>query len=202
MWLAGKRTSRQAAPEAPATEQQAHDWCKCGDDRTPAAYHGTAGCWLNMEPAATTASASECKACNGSGEYEHKGSDTRCRVCGGTGRAPAPSQEAQAAHAGADTDAARDVLAERRRQVEAEGWRPDQDDDYEDGQLSMAAACYATQGNTPNYGPPPDWPWNKEWWKPTDDRRNLVKAAALILADIERIDRAAIATSEQKGPQA
>jgi len=91
----------------------------------------------------------------------------------------------------APSQAALDVLAERRRQVEEEGWHPDQDDDYEDGQLSMAAACYAMQGNTPNYGPPPDWPWDRDWWKPTDDRRNLVKAGALIIADIERIDRAA-----------
>jgi len=89
--------------------------------------------------------------------------------------------------------AALDVLAERQRQVEVEGWHPDQDDDYEDGQLSMAAACYAMQGDTPNYGPPADWPWDREWWKPADDRRNLVKAGALILADIERIDRAALA---------
>jgi hypothetical protein len=107
--------------------------------------------------------------------------------------------DAAPAQAGdAQTQAARDVLAERRRQVEAEGWHPDQDDDYEDGQLSVAAACYAMQGSSPNYGPPPDWPWDKEWWKPTDDRRNLVKAGALILADIERIDRAAMSASQGK----
>jgi hypothetical protein len=100
---------------------------------------------------------------------------------------------------GATTLAAKDVLAERRRQVEQEGWHPDQDDDYEDGQLSMAAACYAMQGNALNYGPPEDWPWDKEWWKPTDDRRNLVKAAALILADIERIDRATAAPCQNGG---
>lgn len=103
-----------------------------------------------------------------------------------------------AASAGDATQAARDVLAERRRQVEAEGWTPEQDDDYADGQLSMAAACYAVQGDTPNYGAPDDWPWNKEWWKPTTDRRNLVKAAALIIADIERIDRAAMAATKEK----
>jgi Lar family restriction alleviation protein len=91
----------------------------------------------------------------------------------------------------APTQAALDVLAERRRQVEAEGWTPERDDDYADGQLSMAAACYAQQGDSPNYGPPEDWPWNREWWKPSNDRRNLVKAGALILADIERLDRAA-----------
>jgi hypothetical protein len=30
-----------------------------------------------------------------------------------------------------------------------------------------------------------------EWWKPTNRRRDLVKAGALILAEIERLDRAA-----------
>lgn len=98
------------------------------------------------------------------------------------------------------TAAARDVLAERQRQVDQEGWHPDQDDDYDDGQLSMAAACYAMQGNSPNYGPPKDWPWDREWWKPTDDRRNLVKACALILADIERLDRAAQIDGGQEDP--
>jgi hypothetical protein len=48
----------------------------------------------DVTPAATTASASECETCNGSGYYEHKGNDTACRVCGGTGRAQAPSREA------------------------------------------------------------------------------------------------------------
>lgn len=97
--------------------------------------------------------------------------------------------------------AARDVLAERRRQVEAEGWTAEQDDDYEDGELSMAAAMYAMQGDCPNLGAPADWPWSEHWWKPSTDRRNLVKAAALILADIERIDRAALArtTNNKEG---
>ncbi|MFN3321313.1 MAG: hypothetical protein ACK43M_21435, partial [Allorhizobium sp.] len=35
------------------------------------------------------------------------------------------------------------------------------------------------------------WPWGIEWWKPTDRRRDLVKAGALIIAEIERLDRAA-----------
>jgi len=35
------------------------------------------------------------------------------------------------------------------------------------------------------------WPWAEKWWKPKNERRDLVKAAALILAEIERLDRAA-----------
>lgn len=38
---------------------------------------------------------------------------------------------------------------------------------------------------------PQYWPFNQEWWKPTTARHNLVKAGALIAAEIERIDRAA-----------
>jgi len=34
------------------------------------------------------------------------------------------------------------------------------------------------------------WPWGKEWWKPSDRRRDLVKAGALIAAEIDRLDRA------------
>ncbi|AOJ69368.1 MULTISPECIES: hypothetical protein [Burkholderia] len=92
-----------------------------------------------------------------------------------------------------ETDAARDVLAERRRQVEAEGWTPKHDDAHSTGDMALAAACYAVADNE-NYPPtePPDlWPWDLDWWKPTDERRNLVKAGALILAEIERLDRAA-----------
>ncbi|PXB75626.1 hypothetical protein CW299_41965, partial [Pseudomonas aeruginosa] len=36
-----------------------------------------------------------------------------------------------------------DVQAERRRQVEAEGWTPKHDDEHADGQMAQAAGCYA-----------------------------------------------------------
>lgn len=87
------------------------------------------------------------------------------------------------------TAGARDVLAERLRQVEVEGWTPARDDEYVDGQLASAAVAYA-QAYTP-YLVPSSWPWAVEWFKPADDRRNLVKAGALIVAEIERLDRAA-----------
>jgi hypothetical protein len=35
------------------------------------------------------------------------------------------------------------------------------------------------------------WPWSVQWWKPKDRRRDLVRAGALIVAEIERLDRAA-----------
>jgi hypothetical protein len=91
------------------------------------------------------------------------------------------------------TKAAADVLAERHRQVSVEGWTPQHDDEHGAGTLAQAGACYAMWAvdvdKLPNWVPPA-WPWDDEWWKPTDTRRALVKAGALILAEIERLDRA------------
>ncbi|TDR90345.1 hypothetical protein [Enterovirga rhinocerotis] len=92
---------------------------------------------------------------------------------------------------------ASDVLAERRRQIEVEGWTPEHDDKHDKGELSDAAACYAL-GTEKVWGAPL-WPWHWSWWKPADRRRNLVKAAALIFADGERLDRAAPAPTAKEG---
>ncbi|WP_404991205.1 hypothetical protein [Cupriavidus pauculus] len=94
------------------------------------------------------------------------------------------------------TSAARDVLAERQRQISAEGWTPEHDDEHIPGTLSQAAGCYIEwngyeQSVVPEGAIPINWPWAVDWWKPKDERRNLVRAGALILAEIERIDRAA-----------
>lgn len=95
------------------------------------------------------------------------------------------------------TDAARDVLAERQRQISAEGWTPEHDDNNTAEQLALAAVCYALpQGDYTIPEPPEFWPWDVAWWKPGDRRRELVKAGALILAEIERLDRAAIAARQ------
>jgi hypothetical protein len=104
-------------------------------------------------------------------------------------------------------DAARDVLAERERQKTVEGWTPEHDDEHDSGDLAGAASAYALYANDElhpqsqgdgNYSvqAPMMWPFESAWWKPTNPRRALVKAGALILAEIERIDRAAIATKE------
>ncbi len=92
-----------------------------------------------------------------------------------------------------------DVQAERRRQVEAEGWTPEHDDEHDTGALASAAGCYAMFSLAYPAGDPSRfWPWDKSWWKPSPDgRRNMVKAGALILAEIERLDRVA---ASQGGP--
>ncbi|MBB5663211.1 hypothetical protein GGE68_001387 [Rhizobium leguminosarum] len=91
--------------------------------------------------------------------------------------------------------ASSDVLAERRRQIEAEGWSATHDDQYRQNELVRAAMCYLL-------GNPGSWPWAYDWWKPGDPRRNLIKAAALIIAEIERLDRSALSaplTEKEKG---
>ncbi|MBZ7262444.1 hypothetical protein FMK81_13095 [Klebsiella oxytoca] len=88
------------------------------------------------------------------------------------------------------TTAATDVLAERQRQITAEGWTPEHDDEYQHCEMAVAAACYIMADDDPRADVPELWPWPSEWWKPTDVRRDLVKAGALILAEIERLDRA------------
>lgn len=93
-------------------------------------------------------------------------------------------------------DAGHDVLAERQRQMSVEGWTPAHDDKYQGNELRLAAFCYLRAECFTSGVLPAAWPWATGWWKPTDDRRNLIKACALILAEIERLDRAAIATTK------
>ena len=89
--------------------------------------------------------------------------------------------------AGKSQKIALELLTERFRQISDEGWSLDHDDEHNCGEMADAAACYAL-------GKPWEivkqlWPWAQSWWKPTDKRRNLVKAGALIIAEIERLER-------------
>ncbi len=108
-----------------------------------------------------------------------------------------------------------DIAAERRRQIEAEGWSQDHDDAHRDGEMARAAGIYAViagsdrtdyrnatggyrltdilQAIMDHY-----WPWDRSWFKPTNPRRDLVKAGALIVAEIERLDRAARALTSDR----
>lgn len=84
------------------------------------------------------------------------------------------------------------IEAERQRQISQEGWTAEHDDKHNHGELIAAAMCYLDAGelvydlgNTP-----PPWPFEPESWKPSDDPiRNLIKAGALIAAEIERLQR-------------
>lgn len=100
------------------------------------------------------------------------------------------------------SDAVKSVIAERQRQQSVEGWTTARDDEYEHGELADAAGCYALSSELFDCvgEPPRQWPWPDEWWKPSMRRRDLVKAGALILAEIERLDRHEL-SSIQKGAQ-
>lgn len=87
-----------------------------------------------------------------------------------------------------------DVQAERRRQITTEGWTPEHDDLYCAAELPRAAAAYILNGA--NDEAPAIWPFSAKWWKPRDARSNYMRAGALILAEIERLDRAAAAGKE------
>jgi hypothetical protein len=89
------------------------------------------------------------------------------------------------------TSSALDLIsAERRRQIAEEGWPAAHDDQHVLGQLRLAAVCYLGERDAASRMPD-SWPWQLRYWKPSDDQvRNLVKAGALIVAEIERLQRA------------
>lgn len=110
-----------------------------------------------------------------------------------------------------------EVARERNRQIADEDWTPDHDDCHHAGILANAGACYAASAQTALNpfgvfsdgekrdddetvrGPSGDeilavWPFHVSWFKPSTPRRDLIKAAALIVAEIERIDRDANAS--------
>lgn len=93
------------------------------------------------------------------------------------------------------SDAIADVVRERARQISVEGWTPEHDDAHAEGELAQAAACYAHEAALADRtdprrdGAPLSWPWSRDWWKPKDRRHDLVRAGALIIAEIERLDR-------------
>lgn len=96
-----------------------------------------------------------------------------------------------------------------------EGWTPIHDDAHDLGEMARAAAVYAipederdlraeyVEVETARGLADPDaprqvmvpvpalWPWDAKWWKPTPDNRvrELVKAGALIAAEIDRLQR-------------
>jgi hypothetical protein len=95
------------------------------------------------------------------------------------------------------------------RQIHVEGWTEAHDDEHTGGEMALAAACYAmdaacpadwadpAEGETPAF-----WPWPECWWKPTafqgDRIKQLVKAGALIAAEIDRIKRARAREAQER----
>jgi hypothetical protein len=92
-----------------------------------------------------------------------------------------------------------DMIAERKRQIDKEGWTEEHDDQHNHSEMAYAAASYALSAadyyldgsKTRWFSIPKVWPWPDGAWKPKNARRDLVRAGALIIAEIERLDRAA-----------
>lgn len=91
------------------------------------------------------------------------------------------------------------IHAERIRQMVDEGFTAEHDDKFTIGELLDAAEGYLTAAQLAEDGllhtdgiPPYRWPWDESWWKPSENPiDNLVKAGALIAAEIDRLLRAA-----------
>jgi hypothetical protein len=92
------------------------------------------------------------------------------------------------------------IAEERDRQVHVKGYDNEHDDKQGKGQLAIAAACYAVNGTTAGClhiahvgcgGQEDAFPWDKKFDKRGKQTRirELVKAGALIAAEIDRLQR-------------
>ena len=107
------------------------------------------------------------------------------------------------------------ITIERERQINEEGWTPEHDDEHENGEMGLMASLYATpillychdkrKDGVWFHDPYISLVWDEEWDErkrsvlgniiqnknfPTKQRiRNLVKAGALIAAEIDRLQR-------------
>jgi hypothetical protein len=120
-----------------------------------------------------------------------------------------------------DKDGAGRIAVERRRQIDVEGYGDAHDDKHDDGSLAMAAACYAASAGkhviyrhvigalSQTFVDP--WPWDRSCDKrpftvmdtlkkmtETERLDLLVKAGALIAAEIDRLLRKRSKKSERE----
>ena len=91
-------------------------------------------------------------------------------------------------------DGAQLIVEERRRQLAIEGWTSEHDDSHTHGEMVAAAIRYAAHDLTTRVKlrtiTARNWPWVTHWFKPSVvTERNLVKAGALIAAEIDRLKR-------------
>lgn len=90
------------------------------------------------------------------------------------------------------------IADERARQISEEQWSEVHDDSHAAGDLRDAAEAYLRElryridhrDGVVGRIPAAPWPWDDQYWKPTHDAvRQLVKAGALIAAEIDRLNR-------------
>lgn len=82
------------------------------------------------------------------------------------------------------------VIAERRRQIEVEGWDAGHDAGHNEGDLARAGAAYLLSFAGLGYLASQVWPFEERWFKPDTirPRRDLVRGLSLGLADLEKLD--------------
>lgn len=83
------------------------------------------------------------------------------------------------------------IRAERIRQIVVEGFTAAHDDSHRFGEMAKGAAAYTLAANIgENALIPACWPWTQRWWKPSNNPvHNLIRAGALIAAEIDRLQR-------------
>jgi hypothetical protein len=89
------------------------------------------------------------------------------------------------------------IAIAREKLISEAGFDQVHDDAQLQSQLVVAAGSYALhaiaseaerQQFSPG-APPPAWPWEATLWQPEDRNRDLLRAAALLVAEIERLNR-------------
>lgn len=86
------------------------------------------------------------------------------------------------------------IAAERQRGIEKEGYDADHDDEHVAGHIAQGGIAYATAFIQQHQHKRPDldfvremhWPFDARTWKPGDRVSNLVKAGAMIAAELDR----------------
>lgn len=105
------------------------------------------------------------------------------------------------------------IAVERTRQIEEEGWTPYHDGGHTSGELAHAAVYYAAgepvyflrryaingDPRLPHQHFENAWPFEAKWYKPKDRLRDLVRAGALIAAEIDRLLAVPVQTEEEEG---
>jgi hypothetical protein len=97
------------------------------------------------------------------------------------------------------------IAIERQRQLTEKGWTAKHDDAHNNAELAYAGACYANAGAAVGRGIDikdikclyidgmdsiMHWPWDEDSFNPSNDPiTNLVKAGALIAAELDRLIR-------------
>lgn len=83
-----------------------------------------------------------------------------------------------------------EIGRERTAQILVHGWTREHDDSHTVEELAHAGASYAALlTGRHGHSPPGLWPFEDAAWNPKDKRHDLIRAAALIVAAIERLDR-------------